>query len=408
MRSSARHWPSTPATSYATASQLANDVRQWRRGEAVVAHPETWGRRAQLGTLRRYKQPLIGRRRSRSCCWWPGWSARSCSRAASPSNVIVQWPSAPPGEDVLSFLTELLTPSDRHAVVTVPASAMCWRKRRPAPSTPAAQPQRQECVYRLLGHVRARHAAELVRAESLLTLGQRIGTDWLRRESSGSAAHATGSRWARGLSAMVHIPSRRRSCTHQSVCARHSARRTEDVSLAYAHLPPLIVVSADGARLLLDSSVAVRARVGSSRFGGDRLTTGLAGQRARTPTALRDRGSGAAYCHESLSARWALCPDRPRWSGAVRECNRRSSARRRHVRQRCCAKSDRCDGPSAVGARARALCTRRLVQLPGGGSFRPRRWSAKRSPRYASQLRPRGVKPPMRCATWPSCCPARG
>lgn len=248
-----------PLNRYATASQLADDVRRWQRGEAVVARPETWGRRTRRA-VRRYRG-LVTTTAVMVLLLVAGLVrevVQSRRLAAERDRAVAERAA---GEDVLSFLTELLTPSDPR--VTPGGDTLRVRdvlaKAEAGAGDLASQPERQVRVYRLLGHVRAGRG-EFVRAESLLTLGRQIGTDSLgpnhpevlrtRLELMGAQLERHGAH----------------TLTTQIVPLIDQLRTTfgpthEDVSLAYA-LAALIVVSADSARLLMDSSVAVRARIG--------------------------------------------------------------------------------------------------------------------------------------------------
>jgi serine/threonine-protein kinase len=248
-----------PVTRYATASQLADDVRRWQRGEAVVARPETWGGRTRR-ILRRHRG--IVTTATVMVLLLVGGLVREIvqsRRLAAERDRAVAERAA--GEDVLSFLTELLTPSDPR--VAPGGDTLRVRdvlaKAEAGAGDLAAQPERQVRLYRLLGHIRAGRG-ELVRAESLLTLGRQIGTDSLgpnhpevlrtRLELMGAQRERRGPQML--MSQIVPLIEQLRATfgpTH------------EDVSLAYA-LAALIVVNADSARLLLDSSVAVRARIG--------------------------------------------------------------------------------------------------------------------------------------------------
>ncbi len=249
-----------PAQRYATASQLADDVRRWQRGEAVVARPESWQRRTQRA-FRRHRG-LVAFTAVMIVMLAAGLireSVQSRRLAAERDRAIAERAA---GEDVLTFLTDLLSQSDPR--VASGGDTMRVRdvlaKAETSASELAAQPERQVRLYRLLGHVHAGRG-DLARADSLLTLGRRIGTDSLgplhpevlrtRLELLATQKEWYGARRV-ASDAMPLIDALR-----TTVGPSH-----EDVALAYA-LAAMIVFNTDSARILLDSSVAVRARLGT-------------------------------------------------------------------------------------------------------------------------------------------------
>ena len=248
-----------PARRYATASQLADDVRRWQRGDAVVARPETWGRRTQragrrhravvVSTLAVVVLLAVGLIRE---------VVQSRRLSTERDRAITERAA---GEDVLAFLTNLLTQSDPR--VAPGGDSLRVRdvltKAEASAEGLVEQPERQVRLYRLLGHVRAGRG-ELARAESLLTLGRRIGTDSLgdnHPEVLRTRLELLGTQRERRGASVVAA---------QSIPLLHELRAAfgpthGDVSAAY-ELAASIVVDADSTRLLLDSAVAVRARLG--------------------------------------------------------------------------------------------------------------------------------------------------
>lgn len=244
---------------YATASQLADDIRRWQRGDAVIARPETWSQRTSR-TLRRYRGAVLAVAAT-VVLLIAGLTrevVQSQRISAERDRAIAERTS---GEAVLSFVTDLLATSDPR--VTPGGDSLRVRDLLTRAETGAGaltvQPERQVRLYRLLGHVRAGRG-ELARAESLLILANSIGRDSLgpdHPETLRTQLELISAQLDRQGSIAVGprigplIASLRRVLgpTH------------EDVSTAYG-VAAIIAVEADSARVLLDSSIAVRARLG--------------------------------------------------------------------------------------------------------------------------------------------------
>lgn len=249
----------SPADRYATASELAADIRRVLRGDAVVARPETWAMRAQR-SVRRHKAVVIStvvvvvllavgllREVDQSARLRLERDRAQAERAG--------------GEDVLAFLTDLLGQSDPRVAPGGDSLRIRDFLTRAEAKIPALanQPERQVRLYRLLGRIRSGRG-ELEQAEKLLLTGVGIGKDSLgvsHPEVLRTQLELVGARMERyGSHTVIADIGPLLNALRNTVGPTH-----EDVATAYA-LAALVAVESDSSSAMLDSSVAVRARIG--------------------------------------------------------------------------------------------------------------------------------------------------
>ena len=247
-----------PARRYASASDLAGDIRRHLSDRPVLAQPDRWSYRTARFVRRNRGLVVTG---VLAVVAGAAVVARELAQArviAGERDRALREQAA--GEDAVAFVTDLFQQSDPRVVPggdTLRVGAFLDRAEARAAAL-AAQPERQMRVYRVLGSARASRG-DYADAESLLMLARDIGARQF------GAEHIEVLRTERQLAKVLdqyHGEGAARSLLESVLqrLLRTGGPDHPDLAGVYSELAGS-VFAPDSIRLLIDSAIAVRSRM---------------------------------------------------------------------------------------------------------------------------------------------------